>query len=177
MNWWQFLIPTVLIAIFVRVEAKILGPYWSWIEMVPHLSNSREDARVRRRALIRRVAIPGIIGLAIALLWPTTYGELEGAVIGGSAAGLILWPTTVYGRPYGLRGLTSWLLYGSFVGAFIATGALGASLAAVVESQGGPVAYVRNEGTGALILFVGSLFFTGALDKTFSTLSKNVKED
>lgn len=145
--------------------------------MVPQLSDSRGDRTVRRNALFRRIAIPGIIGLVMALLWPNHYGELEVAIIGGGAAGLILWPMTFHGRPYGVRGFSSLLLYGSFVGAFIAAGALGAHIAAIVESQGGPATYLKNEGVGALMLFVATLFFTGALDKLSSASAKRGEKD
>lgn len=177
MNWWQFLIPTVAAASIVRIEAILLGPYWSWIELVPHLPSGREDERTRRKALLRRVALPGVVGLLLAIVWPGVYGVFEGAIIGGSAAGLVLWPMAIYGRPHGLRGWTSWLLYGSFVGAFVASGALGVGLAGVIEDEGGPFEYFKTEGAGLLLVFVLGLFFTGGLERASSVISRHAEQE
>lgn len=177
MNWWQFLIPTVGAAYIVRIEATLLGPYWSWIDLVPHLQIGREGERTRRKALLRRVAIPGLVGLLLAIVWPGVYGVFEGAIIGGSAAGLILWPMVIHGRPQGLRGWTSWLLYGSFVGAFVASGALGVGLAGVIEDQGGPIEYIKTEGANLVLVFVVGLFFTRAFERASYRTSKLREEE
>lgn len=173
----QFLVPTVLVASLVRIEATLLGPYWAWIELVPRLPIGREDERTRQRALLRRVAIPGLVGLVLALLCPDVYGVLEGAIIGASASGLILWPMVVHGRPLGLRGWTSWRLYGYFVGAFSASGALGVGLAGVIEHQGGPIEYIKNEGVSILIAFVGSLFFARGFERVSHVTSKRLEQE
>lgn len=169
--------PTLLVACSVRAEASLLGPYWSWIELVPRLPIGHQDEHTRRKALLRRVAIPGLFGLLLALLWPGVYGVSEGAIIGVSAAGLVLWPMVFHGRPYGVRGWTSWRLYGYFVGAFLASGALGVGLAGVIESQGGPIEYIKNEGAGLLLAFVGSLFFTRGFERVSNVTSKLLEEE
>lgn len=173
MIWWHFLTPALLIALTVRMEAKLIGPYWSWLELVPLYPERRGDSNLRRQALVRRVAVPGIFGFITAMIWPSIFGVLEGGLVAGGAAGLLLWPMVMYGRPYGVRGASSWLLYFSFVGAFIASGALGVSLADLVERQGGIVEYMSNEGAGALIFFVIASFLTGVFQKASTETSKH----
>lgn len=115
--WWQMLMPSVTIALGIRLLA-VFGPkYFSWIELLSVVQGESQETRVeRRKAIGQRTAVPVVIVAVWTLIIPDIHW-LDGAFIGAVAAGLLLWPMVFHGLPHGVY-KNDWLLapvYGSFV--------------------------------------------------------------
>lgn len=173
MTWYLVLAPAVVIALGARFEAMLLGPYWSWVELLPELR--REDdatARLRRSALLRRIAIPGMAALALGLLWPGTYGPASAALVGAVGAGLILWPLVFHGRPTGLNMAAAVVLYGSFLLAYSASGWLGGYIAALIMARGGLRIFLEDNLGWLLLSVVGTVFYSAIIERVSAATSR-----
>lgn len=177
MTWYEVLVPAAIIALGARLEANLLGPYWSWVELLPDISDeNNHTARQRRSALARRIAIPGIAAFLLAILWPGHYDSWDGALIGAIGAGLIIWPLVFHGIPWGLSIGRSVLLYGSFVGAYSVSGYLGAHIAAYTTERGGVGAFLEENLLSMIFSSVLLVFLSAVFDRTSTTVSRRRSE-
>lgn len=178
MQWYEYILPTVAIAALVRIEALFMGPYWAWVELLPYLPDE-SDSRERRVALVRRVAIPGLILFALVAVWQGTYSQWAALVIGASAGGLLLWPAVVNGLPGGLRSRDSELvgLYSALIVSFASSAWAGAILSEWITGEYGSVlGFLREELVSFLFALVVTAFASGVFGKLSSLLSTRVNE-
>lgn len=174
MNWQQALLPAVVVALAVRAEALLLGPYWAWIELLPALGDDDGTRSERRRAMARRVAIPGIASFAACSIWPATYSEGDAMTIAGLAAGLLLWPAVVHGLPFNVMARNSEvaILWGSLVAAFVSSALLGASAARwIIEDYRNVAGFLRQQALELIFASVVVLFAAGTWSKVASRVS------
>lgn len=148
MSWYSVLVPAAAIAYLVRLYAIFIGPYYSWLEIVPYLHGEDEHSHKKRRtAFRRRVIMPFVVMLALALAFPGTYDSNAGALVGALAAGLLLWPVLITESVHVHGGtLLTAGLYLLMFAAFGLSGWLGAYVAAwIIEEQGGLFAFARTQ--------------------------------
>jgi hypothetical protein len=163
MSWYEFLVPTLVIALAVRLEATIIGPYWAWVELIPEVvAEDRSAARTRRNALT----------FASMSLWPRAYDLVDGAILGIAAAGLLLWPLVFHGLPWGISGLRLLLLYSSLALAFGSSGWFGGYVARFARTEGGVAHFLADNAIGLVIGAVGTLFFSAVFDRASTSGSK-----
>lgn len=171
MNWYQFVLPAITIALLVRLEAIFVGPYWSWLEMLDDINSSTND-RVRRNAFLRRVAIPGVVGFVVVAVFPTTYSRVDAATFSLGAAGLLLWPLAFYGLPGQVRGWRLFTIYASFVCAVCASGWLGAYFALFARTNGSIAEFLQENLISMVMGGVLVLFFTGVATRVSAVASR-----
>lgn len=137
MSWIAALIPAVAVALLVRLDAKVIGPYWALVELIRF-----EDPRpkVRRHTIWRRALYPAVVGMALVWLRPEST-PFDAGTVAALGAGLLLWPMVFHGAPLGVvrNPLSLVGLYAALVASFFATGYLGGMvggwfLADVVEA-------------------------------------------
>jgi hypothetical protein len=172
--WVFVLIPALITALAVRFDNSWLGPYWSFLELVTGMSTVFES-RGRlpmKRAIARRLAYPTAAGFLT--VWINRdVGTAGVAVIGATAAGLLLWPIVFAGLPLGVA-RNDWLLvpiYSGFVVAFAACAVLGRFFFEYARAQGNgdALVYFREEGVSwlvtAIIATVAVSFWGGGIGK------------
>lgn len=173
MLWYQFLAPAIAIALLVRLEAVLIGPYWSWLEM---LSDMGDDDVARRRdrrsAMWRRVALPGLIAFGLVAVWPSIYGLADVVVVGAAAAGLLLWPLIFGGLPWGVRRTRLALIYGSLLGACAGSSSLGWYTAEFARSTGGFREFFEDNLIGIVLGAIVTLYLTATLNRASTAASK-----
>jgi len=174
MSWYAFLLPVVLIALAVRLEATLIGPYWAWVEMIPFdPEEDRSRPSARRNAFLRRVAIPGVLAFALVALWPETYSLLNSAILGAAGAGLLLWPIIFHGLPWIYTGRRLVWIYLSLLGAFAASGATGAYIAMFARADDGLLHFLQENVIGIIFGGIVTLFLTGTLTSISSYASRH----
>lgn len=176
MHWWQFLIPVVVIALAVRLEALLIGPYWSWLEMFPYMLGQPDEAKVRRSSLWRRVAVPGITSFVVFAFWPMEYVLWDAPILGAFGALLTLWPLVYSGPPVGVAAIRGFFLYASMVGSFSASALLGAYMAQFARSQGGVWQYLQDNLFGIIIGGVLMIFLTGITSRVSASLARDSED-
>ena len=176
MLWYQALIPAVAIAVVVRLDALFLGPYWSWLQLIPDLGEGTEPeiAKKRRRALARRVAIPGVFGLTLQSSWPGTYTPHRTAGVAFLTAGLLLWPL-VFARKGNEVRKPTWMVYALYSllpVLFSTSGYAGGVIGSWIHEGGGLVAFAREEGAVLLVTAVMLLFATDGTTRLANALRR-----
>jgi hypothetical protein len=169
MPWWEAVIPAILTALVIRIDALWLGPYFALSELVAGMQGLEGFAladRDLRWAFIRRFAYPGLASMALSLVDRTlTYGDA--VVVGGLTAGLLIWPVAFHGLPRGVAPKDWWLagIYGGLVAAFCAFAGFAHFAANFARTEGGGdvLKFLYEEGSRALIFLAvgatGSAFF------------------
>lgn len=109
---WPLVIgPAAVIALAVRVDAKLLGPYFALSELIPGFgSDLMVGDKTTRAAMIRRLVYPFLVGAGVSFFG---VSGLSLAAVGSLAAALLLWPIIFHGLPYGIsrRSKMLWILY------------------------------------------------------------------
>ncbi len=177
MLWYEALIPCTACALLVRIDAIFLGPYWSWLQLIPDLAEQSESEayRKRRKALFRRVAIPGITGFVLTTLFPATYSPLDAAVVGLLAAALLLWPL-VFSHPWQevqhpRRRVVA--LYALLIVVFVSSAFLGGLIGDSIRDGGGILNFVRDEGVAVLVTAVVVLFASDGFSRGSEALRES----
>jgi len=168
------LVPTVALALLIRLEAVFIGPYWAWVELIPF--NGEDGVRTagpRQKALIRRVALPGGVAFGLVAIWPSVYGLLDAVAVGMAAAGLLLWPLIFHGLPYVLRGKWAILFYGSLLGAFASAAALGAYMAGFARADDGVLSFLQENAFGFIIGGLVTVYFTSLATRSSTAASRD----
>lgn len=162
MDWYAAILPAALTAYLVRLYAVFVGPYYSWLEIVPELFEDADVGKTRRKVFRRRVVTPFVVMLGASLLFPGSFGSSSGAGVGMLAAALLLWPI-VLGQPvatYGSR-IAVMLLYALLFISFAASGWLGTQAGHFIRDEhGGLVEFLRAQGLTAVI--VAALVFVSS---------------
>lgn len=136
----ETLIPSVILALLIRLDSIFIGPYFSFSEIVRGMGGIEAKfwypERRIRLGIVRRFLWPAVVGGLTAWAFPE-QSLLRGAVLGIGAAGLLLWPMVFHGLPRGVA-KNDWLLaplYISVVIGFALGGFLGASIANFLGSE------------------------------------------
>jgi hypothetical protein len=174
MSWYAVLIPAAFTALAVRLDAVWIGPYWSFMELVPGMGGVDVDfwyeQSQRRWAIVRRYAyvalVPGV-GVTVVVDGSTAW---DAALVGAVTAGLILWPLLFYGLPLGVM-RSDWQLaplYTGVVISFVAAAATGSMMVDYVreQSRGDVVGWLQEQYVEAIfwpaIWAVAVAVFVGA---------------
>lgn len=151
MSWYAILFPSAATAVLVRLDAIFIGPYWSWIQLVPtEREEDEETAKLRRRAFLRRVTLPFLVSVLLVLAWPGTYSPRTTALVGGIGAALVLWPLAfnAYSDERSRPVHIVIALYLLFVFLYVVGGYVG----------GGVGAWIRDEHGSVFVFFRDRLF-------------------
>jgi hypothetical protein len=139
--WPLVVAPAAIIALAVRLDAKLLGPYFALSELIPGFGNDlMVGDRVTRAAMIRRLFYPLIVGAAASFFG--VFG-LSLASVGFIGAGLLLWPIIFQGLPYGVSRYSKTLpiLYVSFLISYAGLSLAGGYIVDVMrQAEGGDLA-------------------------------------
>lgn len=180
MTWYEFAVPSVFIALLVRLEATFVGGYWSWIELFPDIEEESAATRAtRRKSLWRRVAVPGVVAFAIAAVWPARFDEAACALVGLGGAALLLWPIVFHGLPWGMR-TSDWqvpALYGGLLVAFAASGWLGGHIVHWSMQQEGGLGEVLRENVISLVIGAVLVGAATTVTEVASTAASRQRQD
>lgn len=178
MLWYEALLPAAVIAIAVRLEAIFLLPYWSWLQLIPELGTTDfpEERKKKNRALIRRIAIPLLVGLFLVAVWPSAYGPPEVALVSALGAALLLWPlffASFYYEEVRSPPWLAWFLYALMVVVFVASGLVGGFFGAAIVEKGGFVVYLREEFMSLVLPAIALLFASALFSRASDALAEN----
>ena len=165
--WYEALLPAVGIAMLVRAEALLIGPYWAWIELLPSLDEDANSRKLRRWSIVRRTAVPGVIAFGMVNLWRRVYTESDVVVVAVIAAGLLLWPIVVHGLPLGVmaRDWELLIIYGALIASFASSAWIGARTAGWVHREYGDFgSFLRQEALGFGLGLLVAAFAGGIID-------------
>lgn len=166
--WPIVVIPAFVLALAIRIDAKLLGPYFSFSELVSGFGfQFLIFRRSTRAALIRRLLYPLLVGFVCSILG-VSGASLAG--IGALAAILLIWPVVFHGLPAGVsrRSFAVPLLYVSLLVSYGGLTLFGGFIAEVMRQAGeGDIwAYVREEfrdwAITALVVLIFTTFGRGA---------------
>lgn len=166
--WPIVVIPAFVLALIIRIDAKLLGPYFSFSELVAGFGfEFLIFQRSTRAALIRRLLYPVLAGFGCSLLG--VFG-VSLAGIGALAALLLIWPVVFHGLPVGISrsSLAVPLLYISLLASYGGLTLLGGYIAEVMREagEGDILAYVQEEfrdwALTALVVLIFTTFGRGA---------------
>lgn len=171
-SWPFVVIPAVVTALVVNLDARFIGPYFSLSSLI--MATEGPEARfmygdpTRRAALIRRFLYPVIMG--IALSWFVSSAVGVGAA-GGLAAGLLIWPVIFHGFPVGIS-RRSWevpVLYLSFSISFIVLSILGLKLKSLLTafSNGHELRWIEGQALSSFLFWMGAMILTGIYRSMF----------
>lgn len=134
--WPLVIIPAAVIAIAVRLDAKLLGPYFALSELVPGFgSDLMVSDKTTRHAMIRRLVYPFLVGAGISVFG---VSGLSLAAVGLLGAALLLWPIIFHGLPYGIskRSRLLWVLYFSLLVSYGGLSLLGGFVIELMREAG-----------------------------------------
>jgi hypothetical protein len=171
--WYEVLLPAVITALAIRIDGFLIGPYWSFSEIVAGMGGTDAEywyaGGTRRWAAIRRFAYPLIVGAAMSIIDPKL--SISGAVtIGLVTIGFLLWPIVTHGLPLGVA-KSDWLLLPLYVGIVLAFGAFTALGHLAIEfgraqGNGDLGRYATDQAADwiitTIIAIIGTAFFQGA---------------
>lgn len=174
LSWLVLVAPAVTTALVIRADAKLIGPYWSFMELIPGLGSIDADLWYERppliQAILRRYAYV-IVASAIMTASVSTWGAAESGLLGTAIVGLLLWPIVFHGLPYGVL-RRDWQLVPVYAGAvlsFISTAVLGYFVWGyiVAQADGDPRRWIRDHLANALfwsgVGIIGTAFYQGGL--------------
>jgi len=178
-SWPVVVIPAIITALVVRLDAKLIGPYFALSSLIGGTEGIWADCDYNnpalRKALIRRFLYPALLGFALAWFEPSTA---DLAATGALAAGLLIWPLVFQGLPMNVS-RRDWelpILYLSFFFAFPLLAICGASLKKllVALSNGDVPHWLLEQALSLLIYSVLALMFSGLYSAMFRRVRTNV---
>lgn len=93
-------VPALIVAVLIRVDAKLVGPYFSTGSLIPgfggEAASSLTKSESLRFALIRRIAYPVLMGLVLYFLRNSPLEALLAGLMGGF---LLAWPAWIAPQP------------------------------------------------------------------------------
>lgn len=178
--WPAVVVPAVVTALLVRVDAKLVGPYFAMSELVS--ASDSIDARyfyqpgTLRNALLRRMSYPLLLGLVLS--WTVTMPSWEIAIVGAIAAGLLLWPVLFHGLPHGVS-RRDWEvpgLYVGFVGSYAGFAAIGHLVRNLLEyvAEGDVRRWLTDQLLSAFVMSLITLFLLGFYRSMYRRLIRKV---
>lgn len=162
--WPLVVVPAAIIALAVRLDAKLLGPYFALSELIPGFgSDLMVSDRMTRAALIRRLFYPLLVGAATSFVG---VSGLSLASVGFMGAVLLLWPIIFQGLPYGVSRYSKLLpvLYVSFLISYAGLSLLGGYIVDVMrQAENGDLGkyVVENFRDWAITGLVVTVFTSG----------------
>lgn len=181
----QTLLPAALIAIVIRLDALIVGPYFSMAQLVggmEDLDAAHMYSRTRIKfALVRRFLWPGIAAVVLGFVIQASQ-PMRGLLVGALAASLLLWPVAFHGLPWGVA-RNDWLLlplYASVLIGFSASGWLGGLVAEFLASEvrrTGPRQYVLAYAVPVALVWAGQTLFSSSLAALREKRNQRVEEE
>lgn len=173
MTWYEFITPAVLLALVVRAEAKLIGPYWSWLELIPfNATEGPGTAKQRRASLLRRLAIPGITTFVLGMTWSDQYSFVDAVIVAVSGAGLLLWPLFFGHLPWRVRGGRLAAIYLALAVGFGSTGWLGRYIAEFFRTEQSIGSFLKENLITSIVFTVLGLFAAGIFDSVSSRASR-----
>jgi len=173
MTWYQFIAPAILIALVVRTEAKLIGPYWSWLELIPLVDDEDSAAAKKRRgAILRRLTIPGLATFILGISWSDEYSFVNAVIVAVAGAGLLLWPFMFSPLPWGVSTARLAAIYSTLVVGFGATGWIGRYIADFALKDEGFWKFLQENAISLIVGGVVGIFSAGILDAASSRASK-----
>lgn len=174
MPWYQLVLPAALTALVIRLDAVWIGPYWTFMEVVPGMGGTDVEwwyeRPTLRWAIARRYLYVVLLGVALAFV-DDELTIWDAALVGAFVAGLLLWPIVFHGLPYGIAP-SDWQLIPLYLGvvmSFTGAGATGwLAIEYIREQSGGDVGKWITDKAGETALFwligiAGYAFFRGSL--------------
>lgn len=155
----------MLVAILVRFDAKAVGPYFAFYELLPGMGITeaalRGEERPVRLAVIRRFGYGFLLGLVLRYVFASPLADAVAA--GALVAALLIWPLSVQGLPTWAAPLrTLIILYTSVIVGFAAAAALGHLFVDIV-AEGDILRWLQSEGLTALGSVVVAAFALTAI--------------
>lgn len=99
--WLQVLAPAIVTVLLVRLDSKIIGPYFALSELIPGTGGMLADVfysnHTLRFGVVRRLLYPLILGAFLNVAFSLPLREIGSS--GFIAAGLHLWPVLFHGLP------------------------------------------------------------------------------
>jgi hypothetical protein len=176
MSWFEMIIPAVIVALLVRLDALLVGPYWAFLDLLSELS---ERASIRRHTIVRRFLIPVVVGGVFEAI-RSSRSSLDAGIIGVVGAGFLIWPMIFTGLPRFVSA-TDWqvpVLYAAVVGAFFLGGFLGSEAAGFFRelvTSGQFLAYLRERWAEFLVGLILSVLLLTIQDRTSARLEQRRK--
>jgi hypothetical protein len=138
--WYVLLAPPVVGALAIRFDAVFIGPYWTFMEVLPGMGSVDADQWYERPTLRFAIARRYLYGIGvgvIAAIWYSDLGIDGAAVVGLVLAGLLLWPIVFHGLPFGIlrRDWQLIPLYLSVIASFVAASVVGDLTVSYVRAQ------------------------------------------
>lgn len=171
-------LPALLLAILIRVDAKVIGPYFSTGELLPSFGGIDAVSFYSKRtlcfALIRRLAYPVILGV----IYSITGSNPALALFGGLMTGfLLVWPAWIAPNPPAGVSTRDALYHIFYLLVLLSAGALTLIGFYFVEaityfSDGDPVRYLLDN----LFMFVATLALSWVLPAFTFGVSKSLSE-
>lgn len=171
-GWAWVVVPAVLTALVIRIDAKLVGPYFALSSVISATEGLDGkywyEERPLRMALIRRFVYPVLLGFALA--W-THVGAVDTVAAGLLTAGLLLWPAVMNGLPWEVA-RRAWQLPALYLSLLVSFGALalgGRTLYGllVYAADGDIRQWVVDEFVGTLITWIVVLIAVPAFRTTF----------
>jgi hypothetical protein len=173
MTWYFVLIPAAATAVVIRIDSVLIGPYWTFMEVVPGMGGTDVDwwysRPTLRWAVTRRYAYLVLLGAFLSII-DADLATTDAAVIGVVTAGLLLWPLLFHGLPLGVA-KSDWQLIPLYLGvivSFAAAPVVGVLAVEYVEEQsdGDVPGWLKDQVFEVLfwplVLFIGTAFFLGS---------------
>lgn len=163
MGTWPAVVgPAVVLALTIRTDARLIGPYFALSELVPgyeglDAKHWYED-QLMRFAVFRRFMYPLLAGLVLTE-FDYPFGDV--IAVAAMAAGLLLWPVLFHGLPRGVS-RRDWevpAIYTLFLTGFIGAAAGGHHIHNFMRMAGGGsiFEFLRQTGVEALVwLLIGA---------------------
>lgn len=160
--WPIVVIPAFVLALIIRIDAKLLGPYFAFSELISGFGfEFLIFQRSTRAAMIRRLLYPLLVGFVCSILG-VAGASLVG--VGALAAILLIWPVVFHGLPVGVsqRSLAVPLLYISLLVSYGGLTLLGGYIAEIMRQagEGDILVYVRESFRDWALTGLVVLFFT-----------------
>lgn len=174
-------LPGMVLAIVIRIDAKLIGPYFALSELVPGFPGFDAPLWTQRGALrfavARRALYPFLLGCLFSLIGQDVF---TAAVAGSMAAFLLLWPGFFKPRPRGVfqRDWRLILLHLCLVAAFAGLSALGLIVVGTMEAlgDGDIVKYVAENAFNGAVAFIATIAFSAFTKGLFLGLKEQARD-
>lgn len=178
--WFAVVVPAFVVALAVRLDAKLVGPYFSMASLVAGMVGFDDryfnSAKTLKYALTRRFFYPFLLGITLALCG-LSLGETTAS--GLLAAVLLLWPAVFQPLPQfvSLRDWQVLAVWMTFALAFGALAALGWYVVEIVyaASAGDVLDYVFGLVRDGMLTLIFTWFLLAFFRGSFESMRIKVE--
>ncbi|MCB2413263.1 hypothetical protein LGT39_10455 [Demequina sp. TTPB684] len=178
--WFAVVVPAVVVALAIRLDSVLIGPYFSISSVVAGMVGVEDrfwnDGKNLKHAVIRRFFYPFILGVVLALSGLTLFDTTSA---GALAAALLLWPAVFHPLPafISLRDWQVIVIWLTFFASFGALAALGSYAVEIIysASDGAVLDYVVALVRDAVLLSIGTTFILAFFKGSFGSLRSKVE--